>query len=266
VNGVSIQTRRATKSTAAILEELELRQPKVVTGELLEEVLDAAGSHLDRVSAAERLVREGWLVPLRTRTAWEFIPAARAGRYPSGDPWIELRAYLISHPNAPVAVAFASAVWALGFSSHQPTRLTIAHRGAWRRPKALRAVQSVLYEWRMPTWNKEGLPVWHPATIVVAAAARPSAHDDWANADEWLPETMRATTPNDVFTEARGKSAGTLARLAYLAEWSGRYDIVDALAPLLPSRLPVTFLGPEEGTDRRWVKRWRLYDSLLPAR
>jgi len=266
VEGASIQTRRATASLAAILEELELRQPKIVTGELLDEVLGTVGSHLARVAAAERLVREGWLVPLRTRAAWEFVPAARAGRYPSGDPWIELRAYLIGHPDAPVAVAFASAVWAMGYSSHQPTRLTIAHRSGWRSPKALRAAQSVLYEWRLPTWSKEGLPIWHPATIVVAAAARPGAHDDWANADEWLPETMRATTPNDVLTEAEGKSAGTLARLAYFAEWCGRSDIVDALAPLLPSRLPVTLLGPEDRSDRRWVKRWRLYDSLLPAR
>lgn len=266
MEGAHTKTRRSTTSTAAILEELELRQPKVVTGNLLEEVLEAAGSKLDRVAAAERLVREGWLVPLRTRSAWEFVPAARAGRYPSGDPWIELRAYLLGHRDAAVAVAFASAIWALGYSSHQPTRLTIAHRGGWRRPKALREAQSVLYEWRLPTWSKEGLPIWHPATVIAAAATRPGAQDNWSNADEWLPETMRATTPDDVLTEAEGKSAGTLARLAYLAEWSGRSDIVDALEPLLPLRLPVTFLGPAERSDRRWVKRWRIYDSLLPAR
>jgi hypothetical protein len=266
VKGVQNKTRRATTSTAAILEEFELRQPKIVTGELLDDVLMAAGSHLGRVAAAERLVREGWLVPLRTRAAWEFVPAARAGRYPSGDPWIELRAYVSGHPDAPIAVAFSSAVWAMGYSSHQPERLSIAHRGGWRRPKSLRDAQSILYEWRLPTWTKDGLSIWHPATIVVAAAARPSAHDDWANADEWLPETMRATTPDDVLTEAEGKSAGALARLAYFAEWSGRHDIVEALTPFIPRRLPVTFLGPETRSGRRWVKRWRIYDSLLPTR
>ena len=107
--------------------------------------------------------------------------------------------------------------------------------------------------------------MWQPATVVAAAAARPDAQDDWGNADEWLPETMRATAPADILTEARGKSASTLARLSYLAEWSGRYDIVEALIPLLPERLPVTFLGPR-GHRHRWVKRWRLYDALLPAR
>jgi hypothetical protein len=86
------------------------------------------------------------------------------------------------------------------------------------------------------------------------------------NAGEWLPDTMRTTTTDDVLTEAEGKSAGALARLAYLAEWSGRHDIEDALTPLLPRKLPVTFLGPEARSDRRWVKRWRIYDSLLPTR
>jgi hypothetical protein len=76
---------------------------------------------------------------------------------------------------------------------------------------------------------------------------------------------MRATAPADVLTEARGKSASALARLSYLAEWSRRQDIVETLIPLLPERLPVTFLGPR-GHRRRWVKRWRLYDALLPAR
>lgn len=64
---------------------------------------------------------------------------------------------------------------------------------------------------------------------------------------------MRATAPADILTEARGKSASTLARLSYLAEWSGRYDIVEALSPLLPERLPVTFLGPR-GHRHRWVQ------------
>ena len=260
-----MQARRVTASVAPVLEELELRQPKVVTREIMAEILASVGSHLDPRSAAERLVREGWLLPLRTRAAWEFVPAARAGRYPSGDPWIELRAHLARQPDAPVAVAFASAVWELGYSSHQPARPTFAHRPGWRPTQALGDARSVSYNWQLPTRVKDGLPLWQPATVVVAAAARPDAQDDWGNADEWLPETMRATTPADVLTEARGKSASALARLSYLAEWSGRHDIVETLIPLLPERLPVTFLGPR-GYRHRWVKRWRLYDALLPAR
>jgi len=258
-------TRKATASIAPLLEELELRQPKVVTGDLLAEVIAMAGSHLDTGAAAERLVREGWLSPLRTRDAWEFVPAARAGRFPSGDPWIELRALLALQSGAPVAVAFASAVWEMGYSSHRPTRPTLAHRPGWRPPRALVDARSVSYDWYLPTWEKDGLPVWQPATTIVAAASRPNAQDDWANADEWLPETMRATTPTDVLTEARNRATATLVRLGYLAEWSGRHDVVEALNPLLPEHLPVTFLGPRDHRGL-WVKRWKLYDSLLPSR
>ena len=242
-----------------------MRQPRVVTGRLLTNAITAAGSQLTMTAAADRLVREGWLLPLRTRDAWEFVPASRAGRYGSGDPWLELRALLALKPNVPVAVAFASAVWELGFSSHQPTRHTLAHRHGWRPPRSLSDAANVSYDWRLPTGQKDGLPVWHPATIAVAAANRPSSQSNWGNADDWLPETLRATTPSDVVAEARSRGNATIARLSYLAEWSGRNDIVDAVRPLLPEELPVTFLGPRKPRGR-WIKRWKLYDSLLPSR
>lgn len=262
---VPVTTRRAPSSLAGLLQELELRQPKIVTGKLLTEVIAESGSHLTNEAAVDRLVREGWLSPLRTQDAWEFIPAARAGNYPSGDPWIELRALLARKPHVPVAVAFASAVWELGFSSHQPTRPTFAHRPDWRPPRALGDSRSVSYAWRLPVRQKDGLPVWQPATVVVAAANRPACQDDWGNADDWLSETMRAAPLTDVLTEVTGRGTATLARLGYLAEWSERHDLVEALTQHLPEHLPVTFLGPREPRGR-WVKRWKLYDALLPAR
>lgn len=262
---VPVTTRKATASVATLLEGLELRQPKVVTNDLLADVIAETGSHLNSQAAAERLVREGWLFPLRTRGAWEFVPASRAGRYPSGDTWIELRALLSRHPTAPVAVAFASAVWEQGYSSHQPSRSTLAHRPGWRAPRALGDMQMVSYDWRLPTLEKDGLAIWQPATVVVAAANRPDAQDDWGNADEWLLETFHATTPTDIVTEARDRSNPTLARLCYLAEWSGRIDIVEALMPLLPKHLTVTYFGPRK-RQGRWIKRWKLYDSLLRSR
>ncbi len=261
---ISTTTRKATASVAPLLEELELRHPRVVTTTVMADIIATTASHLGTGAAVERLVREGWLFPLRTRDAWEFVPASRAGRYPSGDQWIELRALLLHRPDAPVGVAFASAVWELGYSSHQP-RPTFAHRPGWRPIRALSDARSVSYEWRLPTWDKDGLPVWYPATIVVAAANRPDAQDDWANADDWLPETMRAATLDDVLIEATERNTATLARLGYFADWSGRHDIAAAMTELLPERLPVTYLGSREKRGR-WIKRWSLYDSLLPSR
>ncbi|HEV7761521.1 MAG TPA: type IV toxin-antitoxin system AbiEi family antitoxin [Acidimicrobiales bacterium] len=253
------------RSVAAIVEGLELEQPTVVTDALLARLSDHAGSPLSSDAAAERLVRAGWLLPLRTRRAWEFVPAARAGRYGSGDPLIELRALLAHRPGAPVAAAFDSAVWALGYSTHQPATEVIAHRQGWRAPEALSDFRSITYEWRLPTWEHRGVPTWSPATVVVAVADRPRAQGNWANADDWLPETMRAATPDDVWTEATGRPLSTLARLGHLAEWSGRRDIAARIEPALPERLPVSYLGPRT-QDGEWVNRWRLYDSLLPPR
>jgi hypothetical protein len=257
-----MQTRTLPESVAGVVQELELRQPAVVTRALLQKIASDTGTALPEKALVDRLVRLGWLLPLRKRGTWEFAPAARAGRYPSGDPWIELLALLEHEPGAPVAVAFDSAVWELGHSTHQPTRPILAHRRGWRAPKAL-DVRLVTFEWRLPTRTIRGLPVWPEATVVVAAAERPAAPGDWANADDWLPETFGAVTPEDVLTEAKGRKVSTLARLGYLAEWAGRDDVADEIEALLPRRLPVTTLGPRERRDR-WSRRWHVYDALLP--
>ena len=259
-----MQTRSVPKSLARVVEELELRQPAVVTRALLREIASNAHLGLTEDTVAERLVRYGWLLPLRRRDDWEFAPAARAGRYPAGDPWIELRALLEHESDAPVAVAFESAIWELGHSTHQPTRPVLAHRGRWRPPQSLGA-RTATFEWHLPTRSLRGLPIWGESTIVVAAAERPAAQGDWGNSDEWLPETFRSVTPNDVLIEARDRNVSTLARLGYLAEWSGRDDVADEIEALLPGRLPVTFLGPRDRRDR-WSRRWRVYDSILPKR
>ena len=169
----------------------------------------------------------------------------RAGRYASADPWIELRAVLEHEPDAPVAVAFDSAVWQLGHATHQPTAPVLAHRRGGRPPEAL-DVRLVTFEWRLPNKVVRGLPVWREPTVVVAAAER-------------------AVTPHDVLAEADGRKVSTLARLGYLAEWSGRDDVGDEIEALLPDRLPVTFLGPRD-RRARWSRRWRVYDALLPQR
>lgn len=257
-------TRSLPASLAPIVEGLELRQPKVVTSSLLAQIAEETGSHLKVSAIAERLVRRGWLLPLRTRDSWEFAPAAHAGPYGWGDPWIELRALLNHHPTAPVAVAFESAIWQMGFTTHQPTKPVLAHRPGWHPPRGISA-RTVTYEWRLPLAEIDGLPVWQPATAIVAAADRPTAQGDWHNADDWLPETFRATTPEDVVAEIDGRGKATVARVGYMAEWSHRFDIADLLDDLLSPRRSVAYLGPRDDKGI-WAKRWRLYDSLLPSR
>jgi AbiEi antitoxin C-terminal domain len=249
---------------APVVEGLELRQPAVVTRAMLAGIASHADVELPANVLAERLVRLGWLLPLKTRDAWEFAPAARAGRFRSGDPWIELRALLEHNPNAPVAIAFESAVWELGHSSRQPAVPVLAHPRGRKVPRSLDA-RAVGFDWRLPTKEVRGLPVWTEATVLAAAAHRPAAQGDWANADEWLPETFASVAAEEVLVDGCDRGTATLARLGYLAEWAGRSDIADEIGRALPESLPVTFLGPRN-QRRKWVNRWRVYDALLPSR
>ena len=235
-----------------------------MTRELLEQIANESGSELPVETITERLVRYGWLLPLRTRNAWEYAPASSAGRWGSSDPWIELRALLEHHPDAPVAVAFESAVWEYGYTSHQPTMPVLAHRPSWRPAHGL-GVRTVSYDWKLPVEKLRGLPVWRPATVLVAAASRPAAQRDWSNADDWLAQTARAATLTDLLTEVAGHGTATLTRLGYLLDWAGANDSADAIENLLPQPLKVTFFGPRQPRGR-WINRWRLYDSLLPAK
>ncbi len=257
-------TRPLPTSLADIVAGLELRQPKVVTRELLGDLAQATGSKLPPKVLAERLVRAGWLLPLRLRNAWEFAPGSHAGRYGWNDPWIELRALLLNQPNAPVAVAFESSIWELGHTTHQPTKPVLAHRPKWDTPRVLDA-RSISYDWKLPPLMIRGLPVWQEATALVAAANRPGAQGDWGNADDWLSETFGSATPEDVITEATGRGNSTMARLGYMAEWSGRSDIADHIDELLPKSRQVTYFGPRN-LKGRWISRWRLYDAMLPQR
>jgi|ERR1017187_8804259 hypothetical protein len=261
---VSLTARAVPSSLADILASLELRQPKVVTRALIQQFIEETGSRIPAEAVVERLVRAGWLLPLRSRDAWEFAPAAHAGRFGSGDPWIELRALLEHRPEAPVAVAYESAAWEHGYTTHQPETPVLAHRPLWRAPRSISA-RTVSYDWHLPTQASRGLPVWQPATLVVAAADHPAAQGDWGNADDWLPETFRAVAQSDVLTEAGGRGNATLARLGHLAEWSGRADIADIIETMIPKPLNVTFLGPRRPKGR-WIRRWHLYDAILPQR
>lgn len=256
-------TRPIPSRLAAIVAGLELRQPTVVTRKLIDEIQLEVGSGLKPQVVIEGLVRNGWLLPLRTRGAWEFAPAAHAGRYGSADQWIEVRALLEQEPNAPVAVAFESAIWEYGHTSRQPTIPVLAHRSEWRSRPSLN-VRNVSYDWKLPVRIFRGLPVWHPATVVVGVADRPAAQHDWANADEWLPEMFRTVSVSDILDEAAERENATLARLGYLSEWGGRVDIAEAIEEsLLKKPLGVTYFGPRNERSR-WVKRWRLYDANLP--
>lgn len=261
---VDVLTKRViSPRLASIVAELELDQPKVVS---LEEIAAAAQAHGIPVTArslAFRLARRGWLIPLRTKSMYEFVPGARAGLISSGDPFIEVRATLKRRPSLSLAIAEESAAWLHGLSSRAPQTHTVSTPPGIAVPRSLGAFRSVHFSPRLDPVRIDGLPVWRRETLLVMMAVRPASFGDWNNALDWLGEAIDASDPEMIDRELTDQSTAVGVRLAYLF---ARADRSDHLTPYLrnvarPSG-PV-YLGPER-EHGRYDSRFNVVDSLLP--
>src|SRR5680860_518014 len=114
------ESRPIPSRLAPVLEALELDQPRVVTADGLAHLARGQGIDIDGVQLAYELRRLGWLIGLRTKGAWEFVPGARAGRFGAGDRYIELRAALAVGAEFQGALAMESAAVALGLAGRVP--------------------------------------------------------------------------------------------------------------------------------------------------
>ena len=133
--------RSVPRSLAPIIEELELRQPKLVTKAYLENLIAQRNLELRPEDVSHRLQKQGWLLSLDTKDAWEFAPASRAGKIGSGDPFIELRATLHHRPDLQVAVAYESAAWLNGFTRRPAERDVLSIPSHIDPPPALKGFQ-----------------------------------------------------------------------------------------------------------------------------
>ena len=102
---------------SGLVADLELDQPRIVALDEIASKARSRGLAASPKNLAWRLTKHGWLIPLRTKGMYEFVPAARAGVVSSGDPFVELRATLKRRPTLPMAVAEDSAAWLHGFSA-----------------------------------------------------------------------------------------------------------------------------------------------------
>jgi hypothetical protein len=242
--------RTVTHALAPLLQILELEQPRVVTRRDLERFACEAAVDWPVASVVQRLREQGWLLDLRTRGVWEFAPAARAGAYGSGDPFIELRATLRRDPKAPYVVAADSAAYLLGHSSRRPPRDVVAAPPGVTVPPALRDYRVVRWRPASTTTTRENLPVWTAATLVAFMAARPALFEDWPNAGEWLQAAAGDVAIADLTTELAGRPRSAWARAGYLLHRGGRRaDALDLLAGAPPGHGPY-YLGDRRSTGR----------------
>jgi hypothetical protein len=260
--GPQRQSARSIPSRlSAIVQHLELFQPKILTLEELGAYLNELGLQDDPAKVAHSLQRTGWLLPLRTKGRWEFAPGARAGALPSGDPFLELRATL-QRRDLPVALAYDSAAWLQGLSTRQPGKHVLATHPSQKK------LPSALSDFRVTrTWGvlepeyKDKLPVWRVPTLLAKMAVEPTYYRDWPNVMEWLEEAFIRADAADLEAEIAAAPDTARTRLAYLAD---RANSPHLARELMRRAHPhgVTYLGRDR-TRGRFIHDYNLVDSLL---
>jgi len=218
---------------------------------------------LGPAEAAHRLQQQGWLLSLKTRDAWEFAPASRAGRIGSGDPLIELRATLMHRPDLPVAIAYESAAWLHRFPRRPPEKEVIALPSRVLPPPALSEFRITRCWGRLgPLWLDE-LPTWRIETLLVLMGERPSAYRAWPTVLEWLPEAAQRADSDLILRELTDRRPPTWARTGYILEAGGRRDIASqVLDRISPSLQGPYYLGPRTAPGI-FSSRWKVRNSIL---
>jgi hypothetical protein len=255
--------RSVPKSLASVVEELELRRPTLVTKEFLGEILSEHRIGLNPRDVAHRLQKHGWLLSLRTEDAWEFAPAARAGRFDSGDPLIEFRATLHHRPDLPAAVAYESAAWLHNLMRRSPEVEVIAIKPGVSHPPALGVFRVTRMWGQLPPIEMNELPVWGVETLLVLMGQRPTAFRAWPTVMEWLPEAVSRADKVLLFKELQGRKLPTWARVGYLLEAGGGEEIGESIQGKVKlSRRGPFYLGRRIASGK-YDKRWDVIDSIL---
>ncbi len=248
---------------APVLEDLELRQPKIVTKEMLTDILYRHHIVLSRDDVANRLQKHGWLLSLRTRGAWEFAPASRAGAIGSGDRFIELRATLLRRPDLGVAIAYESATWLHGFAHRVPNKDVLALQRGIAPPPALKNFRITRNVGMLDSLVIDQLPVWRIETLLVLMAAYPPAFRAWPTVREWLRDAVQKIDEGLLYQELAKRPPATWVRTGYLLEIAGRSDIADRLSNDPRSKGHGPYYFGSRGKSGKHIRRWDVIDSLL---
>lgn len=255
--------RSVPRSLAPIIEELELRQPRLVTKAYLADLIRERSLGLSPEEAAHRLQQQGWLLSLKTKDAWEFAPASRAGRIGSGDPFIELRATLYHRPDLPVAVAYESAAWLHGFARRPPEKDVVSIPAKIEPPPALKGFRVTHIQAQTAPVRIDQLPVWSIETLIVLMGERPMSYRAWPTVMEWLGEATSRVNDGLILDELSDRGWATWARTGYILEAGGREDLGCKLHQRIEaSRQGPFYLGPRNSPGKL-DKRWDVRDSIL---
>lgn len=246
-----------------MLEALELDQPRVVTADGLTRLAKNQGIDIDGVQLAYELRRLGWLIGLRTKGAWEFVPGARAGRFGAGDRYIELRAALALDPTFRGALAMESAAVALGLAGRVPDREVL-----WVPPG--HRVAKAFGEWRVVRLevgddgiaSVDGLPTWRVETLLIGMALRPDGFHDWPNVGEWLARAVSQVDADSIVRSLAGAPRAAWQRMSYLLAMGGDEAAGVEVIGHAPRGRGPAYLGPRQRRGQ-FDRRFEIVDSVL---
>jgi predicted transcriptional regulator of viral defense system len=233
-----MSTRHVPRSVASAIADFEMFDRDIVS---VNEVAAALGVTADSrrlKNAIHTLVRLGWLRPLPTRGAYEFL-AARGGPFPSGEPLVEARAVRARRPDFRLAVIGTGAAFLRGFSDRAPGRYAVAIDHAQGGSVALAAAYDVVKTSATRIADIPDLrdvPVSDAAHLLADAALWPQASGDLRDADHWLRRALKATPPAAAAIVARRFGNAATARMAYLALRFDAPEVAGAVAATLRSR------------------------------
>ncbi len=252
-------TARAIPSwLAPIVEHLELTSKPLVT---LDDIREARPdlSRTMAMLARAHLIRHGWLQPTGMRGTYEFIPGAAAGPYPSGDPWLHLRA-LLAHRNSQVHVGAESAAWLSGYAQRSPDKHVLVVPPHTRLPRILRQTYHVVETAPAPAHGTmDGLPVpTKPELFAELAQLAPRLHLDAARA--WVCPLLEDITPEEAVAALRDRGPAVRARAGYFAASCDAAAHATAIAAIAPIGNGPFYTGPRS-TNAAFSHQWRVYDT-----
>lgn len=260
-------TRTISQSLAPIVAELELDQPVVVTMSDLAELVTTHQIRTAPKMVAARLRQQGWLLATATPGVWEFAPAAHANPIGHGDPFIELRAVLATHPKMNAAVSGTSALWAQGLIDRAPDGLDVSMPPNDYVPKSFARIAHVSrFTSRLQPVHRKKIPLQRVATTLVHAATRPRAIRSWSAVGDRLVDIFLAADQVELRVELVDRPHATLARLAYLI-FGVAPEIADEIFPKSQDGRthPIIWFGPRRsGLNARYSRRFGIVDTLLP--
>jgi predicted transcriptional regulator of viral defense system len=243
---------------ADIVQDFELHARRLVSADDVQRVRPELSRAVARLALAE-LVRRGWLVHAGRRGAYEFIPGAAAGVYPSGDPWLTLRAALERQPDD-FHVGAVSAAWLRGYAQRRPPQHVVVSLPSVRIPRSLTTAYHVLRTQPAPAHDRiDGLPL-PTAPELIAEVAQLAPRLSLDTAQGWLRRAFADATPKDIVQVLRDRRPATRARAGYFAEVCGAEAHAAALAASYHISSGPYFTGPRT-SSARFSARWRVYDS-----